>query len=60
MEEDRFIQKGASVYDIEAETLCAPTATLMAYANAWARFIGAYRDDDEAVGNVIARAGLED
>jgi hypothetical protein len=59
MTEDRFVQRGWNVYDVQTEQICNPTATLMAYANAWARLMTAYRDDDESIGNVFTRAELE-
>jgi hypothetical protein len=58
MSADRFQARDGHVYDTQAETFCTPTATLMAYANSWARFITALRDDDESVGNVLERAEL--
>lgn len=58
--QDRFIAQDGRVYDTYAEMFCEPTATLMANANAWARFTSAIQSDDDRVGDVIERAGLED
>jgi hypothetical protein len=60
MTRDRFEVRDGFVWDTQTEAFCTPTGTLMACANAWARFLSAMRSLDESVGDVLERARLED